>query len=122
MSTLMMLMPPEYAVFLFVAAGLAFICQAKRLGASLMIGGVAMILLPPLIEPFLPFVPTWILLLLVVGFILSLGRASLNMCVGRAAGDHAVGALAADVIRFLFLLPFRVAGGLLAVLFRRGAP
>lgn len=122
MSALMMLMPPQYAVFLFVAAGLAFICQAKRLGATLMIGGVAMILLPPLIEPFLPFVPTWILLLLVIGFILSLGRSILNLGVGRAAGDHAVGALAADAIRFLFLLPFRVVGSLLGALFRRGAP
>lgn len=122
MSNLMVLMPPEYSVLLFVAAGLAFILQAKRLGASLMLGGVALILLPPLIEPFLPFVPTWILLLLVVGFILSFGRTLLNMGVGRAAGDNAVGALAADAIRFFFLLPFRVVGGLLTALFRRGAP
>lgn len=122
MSNLMVLMPPEYTVLLFVAAGLAFIFQAKRLGATLMLGGVALILLPPLIEPFLPFVPTWILLLLVVGFILSFGRTLLNIGVGRAAGDNAVGALAADTIRFFFLLPFRVVGGLLTALFRRGAP
>lgn len=122
MSTLMMLMPPEYAVFLFVAAGLAFICQAKRLGARLLIGGVAVILLPPLIAPFLSLVPLWILVLLLVGFGLSVASGLLRLLAGQAVADHALGALLADAIRFFLFLPFRLVGGVLTLLFRRRAP
>jgi len=122
MFVLARLAPPEFAVLFFVFAGLAFILQARRFGVSLLLAGAACILLPPLLAPFLPLVPAWLVVLLTAGFVLSVSRMLLNMSIGHGAADHVVGTFATDLIRFVLLLPFRLVGGLFAILFRRGAP
>jgi hypothetical protein len=112
MFPLLTLVRPQYAVFFFVAAGLALMVQAKRLGVVLMIAGVAVIVLPPMLSPLRALLPAWLLLALGVGSALTIGRAVLTIGIGRSAANHAVGVLAADVIRFVVLLPFRLVGGL----------
>jgi hypothetical protein len=122
MAELLMLVPPEFAVVLILAAGLAFICQARRLGGGLLFAGIGSLILPALIAPFLTYVPIWILLLATVVFGFAILRAVLNLGVGRRATDHAMGVLVSDFVRFLVVAPFRILGGLFAVVFRRGAP
>ncbi len=121
MSTLA-LPPPELAGLLLLLGGLAMVCQARRLGLGLVGLGVASLLLTPLLKPILALFPIW--LVLAVGAVLSLLvlRGLLQLAAGRAGGEHAMGILASDLIRFLVLLPFRAVGGLLALFFRRGGP
>lgn len=121
MSALLFLVPPGFAVLLIAAAGLALLFQAKGLAWGFLGAAVAIALLPPLIAPLLDLPPLWLLLLLLVATAFSMIRALLGLGFGRGVADHALGALLADLIRFLLFLPFRLVGGALNALFRRGS-
>lgn len=121
MFKLLALLPPQMAAPLIASAGIALIFQARRLAVGLFLAGLGVLLLPTLIAPIRALIPGWLLLILALGSLLAVGRAALTLSLGRAAADHTVGILAADLIRFLFLLPFRLIGTLLTYLFRRGA-
>ena len=117
MSPLLALLPSDYAVLLFMAAGFALIVQAKQLAAGLALAGCGMIILPALSAPFLAILPGWVRWVIAVIVGLSIARSVLRASVGRATSDHVVGTLAADAIRFCLLLPFRLIGVLFTALF-----
>lgn len=119
MSSLLTLLPPDYAVLLFMAAGLALIVQARRLAAGLALAGVAIIVLPALFAPFIAMLPGWVRLLIGIAVGLTVARALLRLALGRTVSEQVEGTLAADFIRFCLLLPFRIVGGLLALIFGR---
>lgn len=116
------LTPPEFAIIFIILAGLAFILQARKFGVRLILAGIACALLPPLVAPFLPFVPPWLMALLCAGTALSVSQLLLNLTIGRGAADQVVGTLVADLIRFVVLLPFRLFGAVLGLVFRRTRP
>lgn len=117
MYPLLGLLPSTYAVLLFMAAGAALIVQARRIAAGLALAGCGMIVLPALSAPFLAMLPGWLRLAITVVVGLSIARAVLRMVLGGPASDHTVGILAANAIRFCLLLPFRLIGTLLAIMF-----
>jgi hypothetical protein len=117
-SPLLALLPSDYAVLLFMMAGLALIVQAKRLAAGLALAGFAVIVLPAVFAPLIAMLPGWLRLLIAIGVGLSITRALLRVAIGRAASDHVAGTFAADAIRFCLLLPFRLVGGLFRAIFR----
>lgn len=119
MSGLLLFLPTSLIPLLFVAAGIAFILNLKALGGGLLAAGLVSVLAPPLLAPILEVLPLWLLLLLALVVATSTARAVLTLVVGRAASDHAIGILTADVVKALCCAPFRLLGGLGSWLFAR---
>ena len=108
----------QVGALLIALSGLALILQQRRLAGPLFLAGVAAVML----LPFAPYAPVWIIAIIAVWLGLALLRALLNASVGRNAASGALSILAADVVRFVFLTPFRILGGLIGLLLRREPP
>ncbi len=115
MRNLWLFLPDEAMVLVIAGIGLALILGLIRRQAALaLVGAVAVsLLVGPFVEAVIGALPGWALFVLLVFLAFSLFRASLSLFLGSGAADHAVGSLAASVIRFCFgllFLPFRVLG------------
>jgi hypothetical protein len=108
--TLLTFLPEGTIPVLMVLGGLALILQARRLAMTLFTFCGLMIFLPVILEPLLDMLPEWALTLLMLFFWISIPFTILYMIIGRAAWSEMVGTLAAGVVRFCFLLPFRFMG------------
>lgn len=109
---------------LLVLAGLLTIVGLKQLAGTLILFVFAIAFLPvfePFIEAIVAVLPDWAVILLVVGFGLVLLRALAALFLGANAADQMVGTLAADMVRFFLLLPFRGFRALLRFLINGGS-
>lgn len=103
-----------------VVAGLGILVMVgivpfKR-ALAIIVGLALLPALDPLVEAMIAALPWWLLLLMLFGGTLALLRAALELMIGHRAASHTVGILTADVIRFVFLLPFRLVGVLVRAL------
>jgi hypothetical protein len=105
---------PDSAMPLVIAAGalLLIVGVISRRKAVAVVGGVvACLIMGPFIDMVFGFLPWWVSPLLLVVLVVSIFRFALSLILGQHAADHAVGILAADVIRNVFqllLFPFRI--------------
>ena len=107
-TTIAGLVPPQLFLFLLLGAGLALIVGAKRLAVILVVTVIACVFLPVILEPILASLPFWLLLLVGAFAVFAILRAIMEMTIGKKSTDHAVGALAADGLKNLIALPFRI--------------
>ena|SRR5437870_3135777 len=124
---LLWLFIPDSALVLVIAGvGLAVLLGIirGRQAASILGGIVLMLLLTPFLESLFDALPLWLTLILTLAICFSILRCLAGFLLGSQAGDHMVGTLAADAVRFCFAgfllllsLPFRMLGWLL----RRGS-
>jgi ABC-type multidrug transport system fused ATPase/permease subunit len=122
MINLAMLLPDELLPLLLVSAGLCLVLGLRALAISLATVAIAAPFIGVIAGALLDLLP-WYLVLAVLAFaVLSMLRAGSNFLLGRAATDHVVGDLAADVVRFFLKLPFRLVGGALRLLWRLARP
>lgn len=110
MRDLIFLLPPSSAALLIACAGLAFILQARRFGGLLLLGGVAVIVLPVVRAVVAPFIPGWLGILLAIIFVYGLVRMALIACFGREVANHALGEVLATFILAIIAAPFRLLG------------
>jgi predicted PurR-regulated permease PerM len=118
-----LLIPQEALLPLLVFAGILTIVGLKRLAGGLIVFVLAMAFSPmfePIVEAMVATLPDWALVLLVVVFALMVLRALAALLIGPNAADQMVGTLAADVVRFFLLLPFRGFRALLRFLITGG--
>ena len=119
MRNLILFIPQELVVFMFVGAGLAMIVGARRIASGLLLAAMAVIFLPVLLAPLFDALPGWLLWGLLVVFGLSLLPGLFVVVIGKNSTDHMVGILAADVVRATLLAPFRFIGWLARRLLRQ---
>ena len=105
--TLLSFLPDETIPVLMVLGGLALILQMRKVAMTLFTFCALMIFLPVFLEPFLNMLPEWALMVLMIFFWISIPFTILYLIIGDDAWSEMVGILAADVVRFMFLLPFR---------------
>lgn len=110
MTALLMLVPSTFAMLLIVGAGLAMIIGARALARTLFTVALALVFLPILLAPLFDALPTWLLFGLLVFFGFWLLRVVFNLLIGKHSTDQMVGILAADVVRLVFVAPFRLLG------------
>lgn len=119
MRNLILFVPQELVVFMIVGAGLAMIVGARRFAAGLLGAAFAIIFLPVLLAPLFDVLPGWLLIAFFVLFGLGMLRGLFELVIGKHSTDHMVGILAADVVRSMFLAPFRMIGWIVRLLLRR---
>ena len=119
MRNLVLFIPQELVIVMFVGAGLAMIVGARRIAGGLLIAAMAVVFLPVLLAPLFNALPGWLLWCVIVVFGLSLLRGLFVVVIGKNSTDHMVGILAADVLRATLLAPFRFIGWLARLLLRQ---
>jgi hypothetical protein len=100
--SLLFLLPSETWICIIVLAGFLIIIGFRKAGFSLIGGVVLLALFSPFIEAFVELLPTWLLIIIMIFFAMSL----LRLIFGERAADHVIGRLLYDII----LLPFRFIG------------
>lgn len=105
---------PSMAALLIVASGFSIMLGGRRLGGWLLAAAIAVLLL----GPFLAAAPALVWILLLIGLSIAALRALLTFSIGRHGASEALGILAAELIRFVVLAPFRF----IAFLFGRPRP
>lgn len=113
--------PPEVLLPLLTLSGLFWILGLRGIALGI-IATVLLVAFAPLFDPIFDelfdAMPAWFAWLAMVG----IGIAILSALVGRRfmreLSVHVIGTLLADVIRWLFVLPFRAFGALLRILRR----
>lgn len=104
-------------ILLLVGIGLALIVglvSHQRAGA--LVGGLLLLLVfGPVLASFLDHFPAWLLILIAAVVVYKIVHAVGGAVLGRGVSDH----LLADLLRGLFLLPFRIVGFVLGAIFRR---
>lgn len=109
-TILSLLIPQEALLPVLVLAGILTIAGLRRFAGALVVFVLAMAFAPmfePVVEAFVAGLPDWALVLVVIGFALAVLRVLAGLFLGANAADQMVGTLAADVVRFFLLLPFR---------------
>ena len=117
--SLLAFLPEEAIILIIMAGGFALMFGAKKLAGTLFALSALMIFLPPLLEPVLDALPEWVLRILLGFVFFSVVGLGFRLVIGRAATEQMVGTLAADVVRSLFLSPFRVIRWVFRLLFGR---
>jgi len=115
-GALWLLVPDEALPLIVVGIGVALILGfITGRGALMLI--LALVLLPPLLGPFIEGVlgelPPWVSLLILAVLGLAILRGLVGLVLGQRAADTMVGSLAADLVRLvvkLLLFPFRAVG------------
>lgn len=118
-----LLVSQEALLPLLVLAGILTMIGLKRLASGLILFVLGMAFLPmfePFIEAIVEVLPDWAVILIIVGFGLVLLRALAALFLGANAADQMAGTLAADLVRFFLLLPFRGFRTLLRILINGG--
>jgi hypothetical protein len=112
-NTLFWMFVPDQALpLLIIVAGALVILGFRATGIRLLLITLLIPVLSPFAEAFLSGLPPWVAVIVVLIVGLSILRAILFVLLGRSAAEHAIGILAADIIRVavvaLVLLPFRI--------------
>lgn len=115
MSILWALLPDQFLPLVIPAIGLAVILRILNLRkAAAMIGGFCLLILSaPFVDALIGALPFWIILLMLPILAFALLGSLVRLMIGNGATDHLVGSLAADAIKTLLFLPFRILGLLL---------
>ena len=107
-NVLWTLLPDEFLPLLVVAVGLAIMLRLVSIRAG--VGFLGFLLVTIVLSPFLEMViaqlPSWLRLLLVVLFVISILQGLAGLLIGGRAADHMAGSLAADAVRFFFRMLF----------------
>ena len=110
-------------VLIIVLGGCSIMVGLRRCGGAAVAAGIGVAMLPvllPIIEKLLTDVlsglPWWVGPLLLVAVGLTILRLFGDLLLGRHASAHMVGTLAASVVTFIVLLPFRGVAGLIRML------
>ena len=119
MHNLLILVPTEWALFLFVGAGLAMILGNRALAGCLFGAAIALLILPALLGTLFETLPMWALLVLLASFGFGVLRALSEIAIGKRETGAVIAILVADVIRFTFLAPFKLLAWALRTLTRR---
>ena len=106
------LIPVEALPVILVVAGILMMIGMRRLAGGLILFVLADAFLLPFAEPLMDLLPTWLLVLITVLFVLGIFRELVALLIGKGAADTMIGALAADFVKLLFFFP-RLAGRLL---------
>lgn len=101
-NALILLVPQEAWICLIVLAGFLMIFGFRKAALSLVGAVVLMALLSPFIDALVDVLPTWILIIMMILFFMSL----LRFILGERVADHLIAHLLYDVI----LIPFRFIG------------
>ena len=117
---LLAFLPTEFIPLLVAFAGLALIIGARKVASTILLVIAIMVVAPLLLEPLLMFVPDALMPLMIFIVILLTIAFVMQLLIGRDSWNETKGILAADVIRFIVLLPFRFFGLLFRTFFRRG--
>jgi hypothetical protein len=104
MQALLFLLPREFWVLLLMAAGIMMMIGFRKAALGIVGSVVLLALLSPFIDSLIDALPTWILIILMIFFAMSL----LRFVFGRGVADHLISHLLYDVI----LMPFRFIGWL----------
>lgn len=103
MQMIFLLIPPEMLVLLLAAGGIAMIVGAKRLASSLIVGAIALAVLPAFLASLFGALHAPLLLLITVAMAIGIFFAVLRFLsdatIGRRPTDHMIGILAADSVR-----------------------
>jgi len=105
-----LVIPNEALLPLLVFAAMATILGLHRLGGSLVLLVLVMAFAPmfaPFIQALVVALPSWMLVVFLVGLGFALLRACVALLFGQGVSDQMLGTLLADVVRVLILLPFR---------------
>lgn len=122
MINLALLLPEELLPLLLAGAGLCLILGLRKLAISLATVAITAPFIGVIVGAVLELLPWYVVIAVMAFAVLSMLRAASNLMLGRAATDHVVGDLAADVVRFVIKLPFRVVGWGAGVLWRLARP
>lgn len=119
----MTILPGEFLIMILVVTGfLVMFWVIPGNGASAIIGGLLLLaILFPWIGTLPDLLPGWEILVLLLVLGITLFRIGASLFIGKSASNFMTGILAADVIRFLFTLPFRIGGAIYGAVFRRRA-
>ena len=117
MRNLILFIPQELVLFLFLGAGFAMIVGAKRIAMSLLGAAMAVIFLPVLLAPIFNALPGWLLTVVLIVSGLMLLCALFQMVFGKQTTDRFVGTLLVDMLRFLLLAPLAIRSLLTILLF-----
>jgi hypothetical protein len=112
MGALWFLIPDEALILVVAGVGLALMLRliSGRTAISVL-GMLALsLLLAPVVETLFASLPAWVGILILMAIIGSLIRLFLAIFLGSQGAAHTLGILAANAIRFLILLPFRIIG------------
>lgn len=103
MQMIMHLFSPEMLELMLIAGCIAMIVGVPKLAWGLIVGAIALAVLPTLLPPLLISLPRPLLILLAVGMAVVILFAVLrllgNAAIGSNATDTMVGILAADAVR-----------------------
>ena len=126
MRSLVAFLPIELLPLLISAGGLLFIIGARRLASAALMLAVAIAVLPVVLAPMFDLMPSWLLVLVMIGLMIGLVMGLLawlsRALIGRRATEHMVGSLAADLVSATVVGGFRLVGKVLAGLWRLVKP
>ena len=103
-NSILFLLPPETWVCLLVLAGILMIIGFRKAALGIVASVVLLAIFSPFIDSLIDALPTWILIILMIIFVMSI----LRFVFGRGVADHLIARLLYDVI----LMPFRFFGWL----------
>lgn len=116
---LLSFLPQEFLPLFMVIGGILLILGLRNLAMSLFAFCGLMIVLPPVLEAVLNGLPEWAILPVMLFALITMVTFFITLLIGNKAWDEAKGHMAANVITWIFLLPFRLIGWILGGLFSR---
>jgi hypothetical protein len=119
LTGLFALLPPELIPLMVVGGGLMMVIGLRKIAIMLFTLSGVMIVAPIILEPILMELPSWALTLIMIYFWISIAAMLIAMLIGARAWDEAKGHMAANVLTWLFLAPFRVVGLIFRIFFPR---
>ena len=102
--------PQEFIVLLVVCGGMLIMVGARKLAGTLFTLSAVLVLAPVVLDPLLAELPDWALYLLLAYAVADVLAMFMVLLIGERAWDGTKGQLAAQVITFFFLAPFRLLG------------
>jgi len=105
---LLAFIPQELIPLLVLAGGFCLVIGLRPLAATLFTFCGILIVLPVFLEALLSELPDWALYPIMLFAVLSSMALLISLLIGRNAWEEAKGHMAANVITWLFLFPFRL--------------
>ena len=117
MTALLLFLPEEALVLLPLLLGFLVMFRVISFGRAvlLVIGLGVMLALIPVFSSLLEALPLWLIILLVIVCGYGLLKTAAATVMGKGVSDHFIGSVLYDI----FLLPFRLIGWFLRILFGR---
>jgi hypothetical protein len=102
--------PPELAVLGLLAGALAVFLRFRKIGIALILMVLLAVVRPffrPLVDAAIDATPLWLLIPVLFVIAILVLRTVFSLIIGKEATTEMFGSLAADAVKFLWLLPFR---------------